>query len=1689
MPYSFKVDRLIPDLKSHMSVVFKEGHAFGEDVISGLSEKTAGGVAAVAVSGSHALSRAIVNRIRRSKAHAQFQKRWDAAISDAEHEAALRSLLREDPRLARDLNNKLSKRNFVISMREHCEHLPRVALLDPQARLSEIYVALTLDSEQGERSALDGTTHSLSGDGLEDMLLQSGNHIIEGVAGSGKSTLARRLVIARADDLLKNSTLVSFDNERLPALVGASALLEGSDSFSEAIRRAVEKDLAFSGLDDLPRGFFNPTTVGGHSSWLLVIDGLDEIADLVQRQKFWDSLTMHAQTTKEFRFIVMSRPDAVRIRNGSPFSRWTINKLDASRQREIASSHIRDNRTLERFVERMAGPEYSEVVRLPLFAAMAAAVFRRHSDLPRLRSDLCELFVRRVLERARNPSLGPGTAISRLLEILACDPSADLARHGEAEPELVAAINPSVLFPLEFELSAKEALSNCGLGRFVGDRFLFNHDLFRSYFAAQAISGSHRPSGRIWESVDPFKVGWLVVEHVCIAWDRSGEKISPAVRALLSYGEDGLKCAIEVMVACGSVSNRDVANVTERLVQTLTSDGPFIWTLTALSRLARERPHVKQRLLGLIYQREDFLSSRVHAAECLMEAGFREDAVRALERLCRDRNTYGPDRVQAAELLLTNGERDVALAALSYEVENGEELWSQMDAACAILSADPSPQARQDVHDLLRYADESGEEIFGHTLGRLLELSEQDAALLPLLRNLGPKTSGFDGKVPRDAIEAARQLEKRKRGDGTRALKDLLTHDTYPLRGKAEIIEALNDLGEGPFARAAMAEALALASKESIDWFVLELMLELGMTDEAAALGKASIALGLEKPHLHSDWWDVFQRLQRCCDLDEFAEPLRRMLVANPSVRVASALAKLGHRNEAVEILVEWSVNQNLQQALNAMRGLANLGERNRAIRTAYQLAKTPNASPETRLRAAETLGDIGEHRWSIRAHTALLRDGVMPIKWRCRAASALNEADQAIGAIWDALSQYFLDDGNSLTDRLTAAKQLLATREDDWGDYDRYDLLADLWSMLEYPGLSASDRLRLGKMLARQGSGLSDLAPVSSALEEGAAPVGWMLSFLREVSRHTDDAVAEHKALEIIEREDASWRQVIDTCSCMSAPETQLISQTKLRDLAEGPTTPPTWRREAAEALIKIDPDLGAVALQRFMDDTAISVQERCRALEATRRGEPSLVRAGLLCLSNGPDLTVWEYLALADSALKFDGADIARRFLDSACQDEPLSVSEAVGLADRYIKIDAHDCAGRLLDDILALPDVVLEATEDTYALLDAARLLNSSDRRGDAVSLLVFMLDGSHASSFETPSIISALAELTTPEVLHQALGRCEATLLAALDDDKLEYAGGWLRTWSALEEHLKISHEPLWQIARNDRIYLGDRLEACERLQRLESEGNQRTKTIVAEIFEREVSRDHCKILSNAAAFERCGLEAEISTLVERLVEDPALDAPTLRGLAGILYARSETERAQNCLEQARALDPDEMNLGYFHHQLVETIEGKGGLQSALADRLWDDKEELYLRLDHARDLASDPGSRPAMRLILATLYDPGIDVTTRLRALEVLNELEFRAIPRFMIDDLRQDPEANDYWIADFLLRLGRKADALAALEKAIETCPDGYETQISYRLADLRAEDLLTTLENRSRIEEVDLTDERPRTAVGSSIG
>jgi hypothetical protein len=117
---------------------------------------------------------------------------------------------------------------------------------------------------------------------------------------------------------------------------------------------------------------------------------------------------------------------------------------------------------------------------------------------------------------------------------------------------------------------------------------------------------------------------------------------------------------------------------------------------------------------------------------------------------------------------------------------------------------------------------------------------------------------------------------------------------------------------------------------------------------------------------------------------------------------------------------------------------------------------------------------------------------------------------------------------------------------------------------------------------------------------------------------------------------------------------------------------------------------------------------------------------------------------------------------------------------------------------------------------------------------------------------------------------------------------------------------------------------------------------------------------------------------------------------------------------------------------------------------------------------ARDLVSKYGDKEALQLILVTARDADADPHDRLQAIEVLEELDYRDLPRQLLSEIITDSELDDYWVGDLLLRFGDKAQALERFRRAIKSCPSEYRDQIARRLADLQAIDLLKELDANS---------------------
>lgn len=165
-----------------------------------------------------------------------------------------------------------------------------------------------VDEEEIEDMAVDARTGPLVGAGsgplaAEEALFGGQTCLVFAGPGGGKSSLLRTRLAAGVERWLSGNV-----DARVPVLVSASALTDLP--LAQALATAVNTDLAAYGLiEELPPGFFadRPQSRAG---WLILVDGLDEVADSRARQRVLNKLA--AVSTREhsalYRFIVATRP-------------------------------------------------------------------------------------------------------------------------------------------------------------------------------------------------------------------------------------------------------------------------------------------------------------------------------------------------------------------------------------------------------------------------------------------------------------------------------------------------------------------------------------------------------------------------------------------------------------------------------------------------------------------------------------------------------------------------------------------------------------------------------------------------------------------------------------------------------------------------------------------------------------------------------------------------------------------------------------------------------------------------------------------------------------------------------------------------------------------------------------------------------------------------------------------------------------------------------------------------------------------------------------------------------------------------------------------------------------------------------------------------------------------------------------
>lgn len=519
-------DQLASRLEPILATILKEGGTFAGLLGDELSKKASGGIVSATVNVVQSLGKSAWKTGGSIRARRRLEKRWGASTTSDERQQVLRQFFSEDPARAQSLRATLLRLDFLRAVAQHAEQLPNVSLLDVTKRLSDVYVPLRIErADEREHSKnpsilsgaakLSDTASASNISAVE--LLSSGNHLIEGGPGSGKSTLARRFVVSEARKILGNKDNLYFEKVRLPVLVAARSFENAQSDFSSALQTAASSEMSLASLAAFPKDFFVPYSEGGHKLWLVVVDGLDEIEDGRERQRLWDILIkLHSRAGDAFRFVVFSRPDAIRIRAEEDlnFRRWKVCALSQSDSSLIAHRYIDQSRKAEEFLGLIRTDALADTYRTPLFQSIAASVFNRTGGMPDTRLELCEAFITALIEKSGVSDLDRPSLLNLLGLVADCN---------KIDASFVERANVVGLFSKQLpRVQVRGALENVvkmtGLARVSGESVTFLHDVFRSYFLIGSLSKQHEPTESIWKTLDPFRLGWTTVQFLCESW-------------------------------------------------------------------------------------------------------------------------------------------------------------------------------------------------------------------------------------------------------------------------------------------------------------------------------------------------------------------------------------------------------------------------------------------------------------------------------------------------------------------------------------------------------------------------------------------------------------------------------------------------------------------------------------------------------------------------------------------------------------------------------------------------------------------------------------------------------------------------------------------------------------------------------------------------------------------------------------------------------------------------------------------------------------------------------------------------------------------------------------------------------------------------------------------------------------------
>ena len=277
--------------------------------------------------------------------------------------------------------------------------------------LEQVFVELSMAPQPAHQVSTDpiGETSGWSRsrriiwDYLHSKQMTAQNFVIIGPPGSGKTTLLKHMTLTLvAGRRHRQSNLLR--RHQLPILLflrDSAEIIKARYGFS--LTEVVQDSLTKWGMQAAP-GWFESQLAKGRC--LVMLDGLDEVADLETRRKVVEWVEQQMITHARNRFIITSRPfgyrstplSGVTVLEVRPFTNeqiqrfvhnWYLANEIMSAQRDDRGVHMSAQEGAKDLLQRLRNaPALSALSVNPLLLTMIATVHRYRSSLPGRRVEL-----------------------------------------------------------------------------------------------------------------------------------------------------------------------------------------------------------------------------------------------------------------------------------------------------------------------------------------------------------------------------------------------------------------------------------------------------------------------------------------------------------------------------------------------------------------------------------------------------------------------------------------------------------------------------------------------------------------------------------------------------------------------------------------------------------------------------------------------------------------------------------------------------------------------------------------------------------------------------------------------------------------------------------------------------------------------------------------------------------------------------------------------------------------------------------------------------------------------------------------------------------------------------------------------------------------------------------------------------